>query len=140
MSTPIWKWILFRQFEDENDTITAGKLFKIPSFFQIIPDGASDVKRWEVVGNDKNQCVQMTRNDAEKSKSARRRRETINSYLKLKTYLKYKYLLILKCDFRWLSGDPADENTEKEEGRRSSKISRITTNDLGPWYHPNFAF
>ena len=68
------------------------------------------------------------------------RRETINSYLKLKTYLKYKYLLILKCDFRWLSGDPADENTEKEEGRRSSKISRITTNDLGPWYHPNFAF
>ena len=65
------------------------------------------------MGNDKNQCVQMTRNDAEKSKSARRRRETINSYLKLKTYLKYKYLLILKCDFRLLSGDPSDENEEK---------------------------
>ena len=81
---------------------------------------ASYVNRWEVVGNDKNQCVQMTRNDAEKSNHLRGgRRETINSYLKLKTYLKYKYLLILKCDFRWLSGDPADENTnniEKEEG------------------------
>ena len=63
---------------------------------------ASYVNRWEVVGNDKNQCVQMTRNDAEKKSNHLRggRRETINSYLKLKTYLKYKYLLILKCDFR----------------------------------------
>lgn len=28
---------------------------------------ASYVNRWEVVGNDKNQCVQMRRNDAEKN-------------------------------------------------------------------------
>ena len=33
---------------------------------------ASYVNRWEVVGNDKNQCVQMTRNDAEKIKSSAR--------------------------------------------------------------------
>ena len=32
---------------------------------------ASYVNRWEVVGNDKNQCVQMTRNDAEKSNHLR---------------------------------------------------------------------
>ena len=83
------------------------------------------------------------------SKSARRRRETINSYLKLKTYLKYKYLLILKCDFRLLSGDPSDENEEKF-GRTISSwedqledffnmtLSRITTNDLGAWWWPEF--
>ena len=56
------------------------------------------------------------------SKSARRR-ETINSYLKLKTYLKYKYLLILKCDFRWLSGDPTEENEEKKKNNNLEKIN-----------------
>ena len=46
---------------------------------------------------------------------------------KLKTYLKYKYLLILKCDFRLLSGDPSDENEEKEDIRQDNIILRRST-------------